>query len=92
MEEDQVRYLDAAAVQASGQHFDIPLDEKQPHIPHGQRLVAVLACGRTSIAVDVSDPDEYSRTFCTRGNMFVVRLFWLDEGKAPLCRLADGNN
>lgn len=91
-EEGRVKYLNAAAVEASGQHFDIPLTEKQPCIPLGQRLVAVLTCGRTSIAIDVSDPEVYSRTFCTHENMFIVRLFWLDEDKAPLCRLADGTN
>lgn len=86
-----MKYLDASAVEARGQHFNIPLTEIQPSVPSGQRLVAILTCGRTSIALDVSDPRDYRNAFCTHGNMFAIRLFWLDEDQVPRCHIANGN-
>lgn len=81
------KYLGVRAVEAKGQKIQGHLSEKQPIVPNGKRLIAILQNGVWKIAPDVTHPAEYAELYksYSQGNFLGGELYLLDENLLAQC-------
>ena len=80
---------DSRKVSQLGESFTIGPEMNRPDMPEGKRLVTVFVWDRTSLAVDISDPEMFEafKRQYLRGNVTTPVFFLVTEENMTDCEI-----